>query len=160
LYLSLPVCVCKCILPCAFRLGTLHVTATSLPRFDFTAKPHSTSESVFLLPCTSRSLDSLLKFFPVWTASWPPNLILPRLVLSLSSLLPILPFTSTTSTFDSSVGAILALLYLISFPLFLGLPRYYLHISLFLLKPRTCSSLYHVYRMREGDCYIVMPCRL
>ena len=31
LYLSLPVCVCKFILPCAFRLGTLHVTATSLP---------------------------------------------------------------------------------------------------------------------------------
>ena len=27
LYSSLPVCVCKCILPCAFRLGTLHVTA-------------------------------------------------------------------------------------------------------------------------------------
>src|SRR6266853_2372141 len=74
--------------------------------------------------------------------------------------LPILPFTSTTSTFDPSVGAKLALLDLISFPLISGLPRYYLHVSPFLLKPRTCSSPYHVYRMREGACYIVMPCRL
>ena len=31
LYLSLPACACKCILPCAFRLGILHVTALSLP---------------------------------------------------------------------------------------------------------------------------------
>jgi hypothetical protein len=72
---------------------------------------------------------------------------------------PILPFTSTTSTFDPSVGAKLALLDIISFPLFSGLPRYYLHVSP-LLKPRTCSSPYHVFRMREGDCYIVMSCRL